>query len=396
MFTKLPDPTLDPIWAVARACRADQRPNRLDLGIGVYRDDNGATSVMRAVDAAQRRLADLCDSKAYYPSASGHQVFTDAMTQLVLGAHGQGRTTAVQTVGGTGALHLLSTLAVTARPGTRILVGTPTYVNHEPLFRNAGLEVVTFPFLDSANRPSVTAIIDAVQHARRGDLLLIQGCCHNPTGTELQAAEWAAVTDAVIAAGVVPFIDVAYYGLGNGLEQDLAGTRYIAERVPETLIAVSAAKAFGLYNERVGLALVLTDPSRARTVRGTLENIARIVYSQPPHHGAAIVADILGDPVLRANWASELDSMRRRIDRLRAGFLDELAPEVQERPEWQALRSHRGMFTTLPLGREAMVWLREDFAVYGTDGGRLNIAGLPAGRVSDLAAAVSAVAAKAA
>ncbi|MFF2298519.1 aromatic amino acid transaminase [Arthrobacter sp. NPDC058127] len=391
MLSQLPVPIPDPLWAIAHACRTDPRPGRLDLVVGVYRDDDGATPVMRAVASAERRLADRSDSKAYV-GFSGDPVFSTQMARLVLGTTGQGRTTAVQAVGGTGALHILARLAVVSRPGARILVGSPTYVNHEQVFRTAGLEVIAFPFLDDAKRPSLQAILDAVGRARRGDLLLIQGCCHNPTGTDLEAADWAAITEAVLVAGVVPFIDVAYYGLGKGLDEDLAGLRYLAERVPETLIAVSGAKAFGLYNDRVGAALVLSDPADVGTAHGTLEGIARAEYSQPPHHGAAIVAEILGDAELRAEWAAELDSMRVRLNTLRATFLDRLDPRIGERPEWQALRNHLGMFTTLPFGPREMAKLRDEFAIYATDGGRVNIAGLPAGRVDELAAAVSSVA----
>lgn len=391
LLSQLPVPVPDSLWAIARACRTDPRPNRLDLVIGVYRDDEGATPVMGAVAEAERRLAARSASKTYV-GFSGDPVFSAEMSKLILGPAGDGRTTAVQAVGGTGALHILARMAVLSRPDARILVGSPTYVNHEQVFRTAGLEVETFPFLDDAQRPSTQAVVDAVAGARRGDLVLIQGCCHNPTGTDLEAADWEAITEAVLDAGVVPFIDVAYYGLGQGLDEDLAGLRYLTERVPEAFVAVSGAKAFGLYNDRVGAALVLSDPDDAATVRGTLEGIARSEYSQPPHHGAAIVAEILGDAGLRSEWAQELESMRVRLNTLRSTFLDHLDPRIGQRPEWQALRKHFGMFTTLPLEPWQMQKLREDFAIYGTDGGRVNIAGLPAPRAKELAEAVSVIA----
>ncbi|MFJ4229173.1 aromatic amino acid transaminase [Paenarthrobacter nicotinovorans] len=391
VLSQLPVPVPDSLWAIAHACRNDPRPNRLDLVIGVYRDDHGVTPVMGSVAEAERRLAMRSASKSYV-GFSGDPVFSAEISSLILGDTGEGRTTAVQAVGGTGALHILARMAVLSRPDARIWVGSPTYVNHEQLFRTAGLQVQTFPFLDAAQRPSTQAVLDAVAQARRGDLLLIQGCCHNPTGTEMEPADWEAITEAAQKAGVVPFIDVAYYGLGQGLEKDLAGLRYLTQRVPEAFVAVSGAKAFGLYNDRVGAALVLSDAEDVARVRGTLEGIARAEYSQPPHHGAAIVAEILGDPSLREEWAKELEAMRVRLNTLRSMFLDNLDPKVQQRPEWQALRKHFGMFTTLPLEPWQMQKLREDFAIYGTDGGRINIAGLPTLRAKELAEAVSVVA----
>ncbi|GAB4098287.1 aromatic amino acid transaminase [Sinomonas halotolerans] len=394
MFASLPSPSPDPLWAQALAYRADPRPGRLDLVVGVYRDEAGATPVMRAVAEAERRLAHRAPSKEYV-GLSGCPAFAEAVERLVLAGAGEGRRTTVQTVAGTGALHVLAGLVARTRPGARVLVGTPTYVNHVPVLRAAGLEVAAFPHLDAGpagrGRASVQAVLDAVAGARPGDVLLLHGCCHNPTGTDLDAEGWVAITEAVLAAGVVPFVDLAYYGLGRGLDEDLAGTRHLAARVPEALIAVSGSKAFGLYNERVGAAIVLSEPGHAGAVRGTLEALARAEYSQPPHHGAAIVTEVLGDPALLADWRTELDAMRSRIDSLRAGFLDALDPRLAGLPQWQALRAHRGMFSTLPLGPEAMSHLSREHAVYGTPGGRVNLAGLTAAQVGRLAEAVNGV-----
>ncbi|MEU8240826.1 aminotransferase class I/II-fold pyridoxal phosphate-dependent enzyme [Actinoplanes missouriensis] len=361
--------TADPLWQLTAACADDPRPGRLDLIVGVYRDDSGASPVMRAVRAAELRLAQRSPSKGYV-GPSGDLRFAASLTELLLTDRTLvNRTVAVQTVAGTGALRLLAELLAQTGPDRTVHLGVPAYVNHPGILAAAGLRVVTHP---------VASTLDAVSSARAGDVLLIQGCCHNPTGRQMALDEWAALGETLARRGVVPFIDQAYFGLGDGLEEDLAGMRLLLATVPYAVVAVSGSKAWGLYSDRVGAALVVGGGAEAR---GSLEHIARVSYSQPPAHGAMIVAEILSDPALTACWRDELESMRRRLGRLR----DELA----DRTGFAGLREQRGMFLRLPLGAEQMERLRVEDGIYGLPSGRINLAGLPAEQVGRVAAALA-------
>ncbi|MEU4688882.1 aminotransferase class I/II-fold pyridoxal phosphate-dependent enzyme [Actinoplanes sp. NPDC023714] len=368
--------TADPLWELTAACERDTRPGRLDLIVGVYRDDSGASPVMRAVRAAELRLAQRSSTKAYV-GPSGNRRFAAAIAELLLADDSVlARTTAVQTVAGTGALRLLAELIAATGPDRTVHLGVPAYVNHPGVLAAAGLRVATHPVADTLAAASV---------ARPGDVLMIQGCCHNPTGYRMPPAEWDELAEVLFRRGVVPFVDQAYFGLGDGLDEDLDGMRRLLRVVPEAYVAVSGSKAWGLYNERVGAALVIgTSPGRDRIL---LENAARVSYSQPPAHGAAIVEEILTDPSLRACWRDELESMRNRLGRLRGG----LALRLADLPGFARLAEQRGMFLTLPLPPEAMERLRDEHAIYGLPTGRINLAGLPSHRVAEVAAAIRAV-----
>ncbi|BBH69056.1 tyrosine aminotransferase [Actinoplanes sp. OR16] len=367
----------DPLWELTAACGRDTRPGRLDLIVGVYRDDSGASPIMRAVRAAESRLARSSTTKAYVGPSGDHR-FLASISELILDDPSvRARATAVQTVAGTGALRLLAELIAATGPDRTVHLGVPAYVNHQGVLRAAGLRVDTHPVADMLAAASV---------ARPGDVLMIQGCCHNPTGYQMPASDWDALAEVLYRRGVVPFIDQAYFGLGDGLEADLDGMRRLLRVVPEAYVAVSGSKAWGLYSERVGAALVIgTSPARDRAL---LEGAARVSYSQPPAHGAALVAEILTDPSLRSCWRDELESMRLRLGRLRSG----LALRLSDLPGFAGLSTQRGMFLTLPLSPEAMESLRVDHGVYGLPTGRINLAGLPSPRVPEVAAAIRAVA----
>lgn len=390
MFEQMPAVAPDPLWKVVEDFHADPRPERMNLVIGVYRDDALHTPVMSAVVEAERRLARAAESKQYR-GLSGNEAFNREITRLLIPDPAvRDRATTVQSVAGSGALRLLADLVAATRPEATVLVGTPTYVNHLPILAAAGLRVRRFRHLDDAGRADREALLAAVAGARPGDVLLLQGCCHNPTGTDLPAELWPELADALVASGVVPFIDLAYYGLGHGLDADLAGMRTVLDRVPEALLAVSGSKAFGLYDERVGAAIVTSDPAQAPNVRRTLEGIARVGYSVPPDHGASVVTTILRDEELTARWQAELAGMQRRIAGHRARLVDTVR-RLGGGPEWDAVADQIGMFSLLPLDPEQMRRLRRDHAVYGADTGRINVAGIASGQLDRLAEAVARV-----
>ncbi|WP_175410950.1 aromatic amino acid transaminase [Streptomyces sp. TRM64462] len=384
MLELLPPPPVDPLWDLTAEFGADPRPERLNLVLGVYRDHTGVTPVMRAVRDAEIRLAERSASKEYR-GLSGNVAFNRAMLTTVLGDGTlTARATAVQTVAGTGALRLLADLVRQTRPGTTVWISDPAYVNHRPILEAAGLAVRTYRWTEPQG------LLDDLRGAGRDDVVLLQGCCHNPTGVDPTREVWEALADLASGAGWVPFVDLAYHGLGDGLEDDLWATRMLAERLPEVLIAVSCSKNFGLYADRTGCAIVLGSSRAAlRHVETALQNAARTLYSMPPEHGAAIVTTILEDEALRAAWRAELDVMRSRIAANRTALVAAL--ESLGCGAWaEPLSRQKGMFAGLPLTPEQMRTLRRDHAVYGTTAGRVNIAGLPSDRVGQLARGIAA------
>ncbi|MCT4353097.1 aromatic amino acid transaminase [Streptomyces sp. Je 1-79] len=381
MLELLAAPPVDPLWDLSAEFAADPRPERLDLVLGVYRDHTGVTPVMAAVKEAEIRLAGRSDSKEYR-GLSGHTTFNRAMLSMVLGTEARtARATAVQTVAGTGALRLVADLVRQTRPGTTVWISDPAYVNHRPILEGAGLTVRTYACGDR--------MVDDLRAAGRGDVVLLQGCCHNPTGVDPDAETWEALAGLAAEHGWVPFVDLAYHGLGDGLDADLWATRMLADRLPEVLIAVSCSKNFGLYSDRTGCAIVL-GPSRQtlRHVETALQNAARVMYSMPPDHGAAVVATVLEDQRLRAVWREELDAMRGRITANRADLAAHL--DALGCPEAAAsLRSQKGMFSMLPLTSDQMRRMRRQSAIYGTNAGRINIAGVCAHRIPFLAQGIA-------
>ncbi|MFI8100321.1 aromatic amino acid transaminase [Streptomyces sp. NPDC086023] len=391
MLELLPPPPVDPLWDLTAEFGADSRPERLNLVLGVYRDHTGATPVMTAVRQAEIRLAERSESKEYR-GLSGNLAFNRALLTMVLGAEGpRERAAAVQTVAGTGALRLLADLAGRSRPGGTVWISDPAYVNHRPILEAAGLKVRTYRWHDSGSGFDAAAMLADLAEARRDDLVLLQGCCHNPTGVDPAPEAWEGLAELAVREGWVPFVDLAYHGLGDGLEEDLRATRMLASRVPEMLIAVSCSKNFGLYADRTGCAIVLGASAPAvRHAETALQNAARTLYSMPPEHGAAVVTTVLEDPGLRIAWRAELDAMRGRITANRADLAAQLGSLGRESLA-AALGRQRGMFSMLPFTPDQMRRLRGEFAIYGTTGGRLNIAGLPAHRIPCLARGIAAV-----
>ncbi|MFH7596141.1 aromatic amino acid transaminase [Streptomyces racemochromogenes] len=394
MLELLPPPPTDPLWDLTYEFGSDERAERLNLVLGVYRDPTGRTPVMAAVREAEIRLAERSESKEYR-GLSGNAAFNRALLTLVLGDTGPqgpaGRAAAVQTVAGSGALRLLADLICRTRPGATVWISDPAYVNHRPILEAAGLRVRTYGWRDADGGFDAAGVLRDLSAARRDDVVLLQGCCHNPTGVDPEPEHWEALAGLASRDGWVPFVDLAYHGLGDGLEADLRATRMLAERVPEMLIAVSCSKNFGLYSDRTGCAIVLGASERAvRHAETALQNAARTLYSMPPEHGAAVVTAVLEDEGLRTAWRAELDVMRGRIEANRTSLAAHLA-ELGWEAQAASLARQRGMFSMLPLTPEEMLRLRRQYAIYGTTAGRINIAGIGAERIPCLARGVAGV-----
>lgn len=394
MFETLSPTQGDSLLALMGAYRADIRPGKIDVGVGVYRDAQGHTPVMAAVKAAETRLLAEQDSKAYL-GLVGSARFNDAMTDLVLGDKAgalRPRVRTVQTPGGTGALRALLDLVALSQPDATVWLSDPTWANHLPLAQAARLAVKTYPYYDrSSHAVRFDAMLDALRLAGPRDVVLLHACCHNPTGADLSMSQWTALADLTQERGFVPFIDLAYQGLGTGLEPDSAGARLMAERVPEMLLAASCSKNFGLYRDRVGCAMVFGDSAdRVTVAMDRLLGLVRGNYSMPPDHGAAVVADILGTPDLRRAWQSELDTMRGRIQSLRTALSDAFRTSTGD-GRYDFIARQNGMFRLLGLGAEQVACLRQDHAIYMPGDGRTNIAGLRLEQVDSFVSAVSAV-----
>ncbi|CAJ0865749.1 amino acid aminotransferase [Ralstonia flatus] len=393
MLASLATVAPDPLWGLTAAFRADPRPDKVDLVVGVYRDDAGQTPVMSAVKAAEERLAAAGASKAYRGLA-GNTEFNAALATLLLGndAGRLARQHTMQTVGGTGALRLLADFIAVASPGARVWVSDPGYVNHVPIMRAAGLAVDRYRWRAEGGVLDADAMFADLWAARAGDIVLLHGCCHNPTGLDMGIEVWQSVAERCAKQGLIPLVDMAYLGLADGLEQDAAGLRLMADALDTVLVAASCSKSMGLYCERTGAAMVIGKNRGAlQPVGGVLERITRSNYSMPPDHGAAIVAAILGDAALTACWRDELEHMRQRIVGNRRRLDDALA-SLGAPVALQNLSRHKGMFSMLPLDADAMERLRTDHAIYGTQGGRINIAGLAPAQIDRVAGALVAVA----
>ncbi|WP_054586821.1 amino acid aminotransferase [Sphingopyxis macrogoltabida] len=374
----------DALLAVIGMHRADPRPDKIDVGVGVYRDASGATPVMRAVKQAEARLLAAQPSKAYL-GAEGDQRFTDLLAGIALGPElaASDRITGVQTPGGTGALRLGAELLARSGAGT-IWVGTPTWPNHEPIFREAGLTVRHHAYFD-AEKAGIDeqAFLSSLDAAAPGDVVLLHGCCHNPTGTALSPDQWQRLVAKLAERRLIPFVDLAYQGLGKDLDADAAGTRTLLAAVPEALLAYSCDKNFALYRERVGALWVQSAvPETSAAVRDTMLVLARSLWSMPPDHGAAVVRVILEDDDLAAEWRAELDAMCARINRLRTLL-------AATHPALASIAQQQGLFALLPIDAAAVEALRAQHAIYMPASGRINIAGLNEDNVARFAAAVA-------
>ena len=389
MFEALKPQPADKILALVQKFKEDPRPQKIDLGVGVYKNAEGVTPVMRAVKAAEHQLWQDETTKSYV-GLTGDPAFSDGMIQMVLGdAVPRGAVAAAATPGGTGAVRQAFELARLANPDVRVFVSNPTWPNHVSMLRYLGIEMVPYRYFDAATcGVDFEGMTADLAQAKAGDVVLLHGCCHNPTGANLNTAQWQSVVDLLAKSGATPMIDIAYQGFGDGLEEDAGATRLIAASLPETIIAASCSKNFGIYRERTGLLMAISqDVSKQLVTQGTLAYLNRQNFSFPPDHGARLVTIVLNDPALCADWKAELEQVRLGMLDLRQN----LATELQSRAgsdRFSFLAQHRGMFSRLGTTPDMVERLRVEHAIYMVGDSRMNIAGLNATSVPILAQAI--------
>ncbi len=389
MFETLEAQPADKILALMQMYRDDPRDAKVDLGVGVYKDATGLTPVMRAVKAAEQQIWQSQDSKVY-TGLAGDPAFADALIDLVLGdCVPRATVAAAATPGGTGAVRQAFEMIQMAKPDARVFVSDPTWPNHLSILKYLGIEVVPYRYFDDESRGvDFDGMMADLKQAQAGDVILLHGCCHNPTGANLKSTEWDAVIALLQETGATPMIDIAYQGFGDGLEADAAATRKIAAAVPECLIAASCSKNFGIYRERTGLLMaVAADASAHALNQQTLAFLNRQNYSFPPDHGARIVTTILNDADLRSDWMAELEEVRNTM----LGLRTQLAGELQRlsgSDRFGFIAQHRGMFSRLGTTPDLVEALRVKHGIYMVGDSRMNIAGLNRDTVPILAAAI--------
>ena len=389
MFQSLKEQPADKILALMQKYKEDPRESKIDLGVGVYKNAEGLTPVMRAVKTAEQQLWERETTKSYV-GLVGDPQFSDVMVDLVLSdSVARGNVAAAATPGGTGAVRQAFELLKMANPDVRVFVSDPTWPNHLSILKYLDLPVVPYRYFDSETRGvDFAGMMEDLADARSGDVILLHGCCHNPTGANLNMSQWQEVVDFLNTSGATPMIDIAYQGFGDGLQEDAAGTRLVASSVPETVIAASCSKNFGIYRERTGLLMVVSQDATAKGLnQSTLAFLNRQNFSFPPDHGARLVTMVLSDPALRADWAAELEEVRLGMLDLRTQLASALQ-RLSGSDRFGFLAQHRGMFSRLGASAEHVEKLRADHAVYMVGDSRMNIAGLNSATVPILAQAI--------
>ena len=389
MLTDLTPQPPDKILELMQMFREDPRTQKIDLGVGVYKNAEGVTPVMRAVKAAERQLVEVQETKAY-TSLAGDPAYNAAMRKLILGdSVDDTRLASVATPGGTGAIRQGLELMQYADREATVWVSTPTWPNHLTIVKYLGIKMQPYRYFDNETRGvDFAGMIEDLKGVKKGDLVLLHGCCHNPTGANLSAEEWGQVADLLEETGAIPFIDIAYQGFGDGLEEDALGVRLLAARMPEMIVAASCSKNFGVYRERTGILMAIApDETSKAQAQATLAFLNRQNYSFPPDHGARVVQMILDDPALRRDWMAELEEVRLGM----LGLREQLAAELRQRTNsdrFDFIAKHRGMFSRTGATPEQVVALREKHGVYMVGDSRVNIAGLNNETVPVLAAAM--------
>jgi aromatic-amino-acid transaminase len=389
LFDQMKPASPDTLMEAARLFRADSREEKIDLGVGTYRDEQGNVPIMVAVKLAEHILLAGQQTKTYL-TAAGDENFRTRFREAIFPDVGDAeRLVALQTPGGTGALRLAMEIVKTARPDAHVIIGTPTWPNHLPLLRAARLSLRTYDHYErQSGEIDFEAMRKAIHNARAGDIILLHGCCHNPTGASFSLDHWIELADLLGETGVVPLIDLAYPGMAHSISDDAAGARLLLDRLPEVMVALSCSKIFSLYRERAGMLLVRAASAERADVAGrSAEVLARLMWSNPPAHGAEIVSLILAETRLRAEWHNELDAMRQRVRemRMRLGTSD-------VGPDLTMLTRQEGLFALLPLSRDAVDALRSRHSVYVDASGRMNIAGLNDGNIERFLVALQACA----
>jgi len=379
----LPPVVNDSLLALIAMCDADPRPEKIDVGVGVFRDSAGNTPILKVIKAAEQRLVDTQKTKAYLGSA-GDKRFAELLRPILLGPHaGDERIAGLQTPGGCGALRLGFELLATANPQARVFIGAPTWPNHPPIVRAVGLQAAEYPYYERGQGAiRFEDMLDALRSGEPGDVALLHGCCHNPTGADLDEAQWRQVRDVVVERDLFPLIDIAYQGFGRGLDEDAYGVRLMLDSCDEVIVAQSCDKNFSVYRDRVGSLWVKTGSKDATgTAMGHVFQRAREMWSMPPDHGAAAVHIVLQDAELRERWLIELAGMRDRINSVRQRI-------AAADPRLAFIGRQFGMFSMLPLSKEQVLKLREEQAIYMADSGRFNVVGMGDAQIDRFIAAV--------
>ncbi len=392
MFEALEARPTDAILGLIAEFNNDNRPQKVDLGVGVFRTPEGETPVLEAVKSAERRIVEEQDTKAYLGTA-GDPGFNLAMQNLAFGDSADAeRLTTVQTPGGSGSLRVAAGLLLTAASEVKVHVSEPTWANHVPLLGGAGLILSPYPYYDTEKHViRIDEMLEAIRALPKGEVVLFHACCHNPSGLDPSDDEWRQIADVVVERELLPFIDMAYQGFSRGLDEDAFSVREMASRVPELVVSTSCSKNFGLYRDRVGtLSVLSSDAATAKVVQSQLSYIARTIYSMPPDHGAAIVRTILEDPQLTMRWHQELDEMRGRLLEMRS-LLNEALKARAPGHDFSHLVRATGMFCFLGITAEQVTQLKKDHGVYMVDSSRINVAGITPDNVGHLASSIAAV-----
>jgi len=383
----------DAILKVIAEYQSDTRAEKIDLGVGVYRNASGNTPILSTVKKAEQFLVDNQVTKSYLGS-SGADPFNQSIQRLIFGneAGESDRITTLQTPGGSGSLRVAAGVILRANEDVSIWAGKPTWANHIPLLGSAGIEMKSYPYYDAEKKHiCFDEMLSAINKIPAGDIILLHGCCHNPTGMDLSEDQWREVTDLVQSNGLLPFIDIAYQGFANGIAEDAFGVRHMFDAVPEMVVASSCSKNFALYRDRIGsLSMVSKSAATGAIIRSQANNIVRTMYSMPPDHGASVVSHILQDEALRAEWEIELAAMRDRLKSMRAALgaaMREKAPDH----DFSHFEKGNGMFSFVGITPEQVEQLKKDSAVYMVGSSRINIAGITDENVDHLSSSIAAV-----
>ncbi|WP_417256680.1 aromatic amino acid transaminase [Celeribacter halophilus] len=390
MLSTLKPQPADKILELMALYRDDPRDTKIDLGVGIYKNADGETPVMRAVKAAEKQLWEVETTKKY-TALSGDPAYGDAMKSLVLAdSVDHARVGAIATPGGTGAIRQAFELAKLANPDVTVWTSNPTWPNHVSIIKFMGLRNESYAYFDEAScTVDFDAMMESLKGVKAGDLVLLHGCCHNPTGANLTLEQYGLVADLIIEKGATALVDIAYQGFGDGLEEDAAATRLLASKLPELLVAASCSKNFGIYRERTGCLMAMSETAEQTPVtQGTLNFLNRQNYSFPPDHGARLVTMILNDDALKADWMAELEDVRLGMLGLRQQLADELK-RLTNSDRFDFIAGHRGMFSRIGATPEEVMKIREEFGIYMVGDSRMNIAGLNSTTVPLLAEAVA-------
>lgn len=395
MFQSLQALPADPILGLMAKYRADTNPMKIDLGIGVYKDENGDTPVMTSVKKAEDMILNSQTTKSYV-GPTGAADYNKSVAELLLGkplldSLGKRRIT-IQSPGGCGGLRLAAEFLKSANADATVWVSDPTWANHVPLLDSAGLKIESYPYYDYASHSvRFDEMLACLSKIGAGDLVLLHGCCHNPCGADLSQEQWQQVRDMALQQGFTVFLDLAYQGLGDGLVEDVYGARLLAESLPELIIVTSCSKNFGLYRERTGAITIICDSEASAAIATTqLAAAARAMYSMPPDHGAAVVQLILNDSALRSEWDTELTAMRDRINGLRAKLVTQIQAAGIDQ-DYSFIQREKGMFSFLGLSVEQVQILVNDYSIYLVNSSRINVAGVNDGNIDYLASSLATV-----